>query len=95
MLGWPLGPTTLLTPAVTANLLGDVSDPTPATLRGVESVLAAPDADLHWYGKSEVRPLRKMGHLTVTASDETTDLPADRDALLSRARALRDETTFR
>ena len=95
VLGWPLGPTTLVTPAVTANLLGDVSDPTPATLRGVESVLAAPDADLHWYGKSEVRPLRKMGHLTVTASDETTDLPADRDALLSRGRALRDETTFR
>ena len=95
VLGWPLGPTELVAPAVTANLLGDVSDPTPATLRGVESVLAAPDADLHWYGKAEARPLRKMGHLTVTASDETADLPADRDALLSRARALRDGTTFR
>jgi 5-(carboxyamino)imidazole ribonucleotide synthase len=109
VLGWPLGPTDLVAPAVTANVLGDVhesralvsqpesrrgsgdvDEPEPATLRGVESVFGAADADLHWYGKADVRPLRKMGHLTVTAGDE-----ADRDALLSRAKALRDGLTFR
>ena len=96
VLGWPLGPTDLVASAVTANLLGDVDETGPATLRGVDSVLAAPDADIHWYGKADVRPLRKMGHLTVTGSSGSGDDPGDaRDALLSRARTLRDETTFR
>ncbi|MWV65272.1 5-(carboxyamino)imidazole ribonucleotide synthase [Halorubrum sp. JWXQ-INN 858] len=94
VLGWPLGPTDPVAPAVTANLLGDVEEAGPATLRGVESVLAAPDADLHWYGKADVRPLRKMGHLTVTGRGED-DADADRDALLSLARELRDGVTFR
>ncbi|MFD1571336.1 5-(carboxyamino)imidazole ribonucleotide synthase [Halorubrum laminariae] len=97
VLGWPLGPTDLVAPAVTANALGDVDETQPATLRGVESVIAAPDAALHWYGKEDVRPLRKMGHLTVTGEDgeSEADGEADRDALLSRARELRDGLTFR
>ncbi|WP_297886762.1 5-(carboxyamino)imidazole ribonucleotide synthase [uncultured Halorubrum sp.] len=96
VLGWPLGPTDLVAPAVTANVLGDVDETGPATLRNVESVLSAPDADLHWYGKDDVYPLRKMGHVTVTAPDaDAADDGADGDALLSRARALRDGLTFR
>ncbi|MFB6080838.1 MAG: 5-(carboxyamino)imidazole ribonucleotide synthase [Haloferacaceae archaeon] len=86
VLGWPLGAAERRAPTVTANLLGDVDDPRPARLRGVEGVLSA-DAHLHWYGKREARPLRKMGHLTVTGDDPAT--------LLSRARALRDGLTFR
>ncbi|GAA0525367.1 5-(carboxyamino)imidazole ribonucleotide synthase [Halorubrum aquaticum] len=94
VLGWPLGPTDLVAPAVTANVLGDVEETHPATLRGVETVLDAPEADLHWYGKEDVYPLRKMGHLTLT--DGTTEPEtAARDALLSRARELRDGLTFR
>nr|WP_256948770.1 ATP-grasp domain-containing protein [Halorubrum ezzemoulense] len=92
VLGWPLGPTDLVAPAVTANVLGDAEATGPATLRNVESVLSAPDADLHWYGKDDVYPLRKMGHLTVTGG---SDDGADRDALLSHARELRDGLTFR
>ncbi|WP_418284462.1 5-(carboxyamino)imidazole ribonucleotide synthase [Halorubrum sp. DTA46] len=97
VLGWPLGPTELVSPAVTANVLGDVAETQIATLRGVDTVLAAPDADLHWYGKGDVRPLRKMGHLTVTAGDGDADAggAVDRDALLSQARELRDGLTFR
>jgi 5-(carboxyamino)imidazole ribonucleotide synthase len=96
VLGWPLGPTDLVAPAVTANLLGDVEEREPATLRNVEPVLDAPDADLHWYGKDDVYPLRKMGHLTVTEADgDGAPGDADRDALLSRARELRDGLTFR
>ncbi|MBP1902359.1 5-(carboxyamino)imidazole ribonucleotide synthase [Halorubrum trapanicum] len=97
VLGWPLGPTDLVAPAVTANVLGDVEETEPATLSGVEAVFAAPDADLHWYGKDDVYPLRKMGHLTVTEreADSPGDGETDRDALLSRARDLRDGLTFR
>jgi 5-(carboxyamino)imidazole ribonucleotide synthase len=91
VLGWPLGPTALAAPAVTANVLGDVDEPRPATLSDVEPVLAAPDADLHWYGKREARPLRKMGHLTVTGGGPA----GDADRLLDRARGLRDGLTFR
>ncbi|OYR80831.1 5-(carboxyamino)imidazole ribonucleotide synthase, partial [Halorubrum ezzemoulense] len=97
VLGWPLGPTDLVAPAVTANILGDVDERGAATLRNVESVLDAPDADLHWYGKDDVYPLRKMGHLTVTERDAARAAAdeVDRDALLSRARDLRDGLTFR
>ena len=96
VLGWPLGPTNRVASAVTANLLGDVDETGPATLRGVDAVLAAADADIHWYGKADVRPLRKMGHLTVTGSSRSGDDPDDTpEALLSRARELRDGTTFR
>ena len=91
VLGWPLGPTDLVAPAVTANVLGDVDETQSATLRGIQDVLDAPDAALHWYGKDDVRPLRKMGHLTVTGDADDTD----RDAVLSRARERRDGLTFR
>ena len=94
VLGWPLGPTELVAPAVTANVLGDTDESRPAALQGVEAVLGAPEADLHWYGKKDARPLRKMGHLTLT--DGTVDSEAaDRGALLTRARELRDGLTFR
>jgi len=86
VLGWPLGATDLRDPTVSANVLGDVDDPEPATLRGVRAVLES-DAALHWYGKREVRPLRKMGHLTAVGEDRGT--------LLSDLRALRDGLTFR
>ncbi|MFC5970215.1 5-(carboxyamino)imidazole ribonucleotide synthase [Halomarina salina] len=87
VLGWPLGSTERRGASVTTNLLGDVEEPGPAELSGVESVLDAPDAHLHWYGKREARPLRKMGHVTVVGDDA--------DAALDRARDLRDAVTFR
>ena len=97
VLGWPLGPTDLVAPSVTANVLGDVEETQSATLRNVDAVLEAAEADFHWYGKADVRPLRKMGHLTATLVDDSdagTAGESDRDALLSRTRALRDELTF-
>ena len=36
-----------------------------------DSILAVPGAHLHDYGK-EARPGRKLGHVTVTATDEAT-----------------------
>lgn len=75
VVGAPVGPSTLLSPAATVNLLGDLwADGEPRW----EQVLAMPDVKLHLYGKREARPGRKMGHLTVLAPT----------AALARARAL-------
>ena len=94
VLGWPLGPTDLAAPTVSANILGDTEAPTEATLYNVEKVLSDPNAHMHWYGKQQVRPLRKMGHITVTdpdAGDETEAL----ETLLDQTTSLRDAVTFR
>ena len=81
VLGLPLGDTTLRAPTVMANVLGEPDAETrPA-------VLDEPRLAVHWYGKREVRPLRKLGHVTAVG--------ADRDELLARARAARDALALR
>ena len=90
VLGWPLGSTERRSPTVSANVLGDVTEPEPAELRNVSRALAEPGLSLHWYGKREVRPLRKMGHVTTTGGAE-----GDVSELLERTRAVRDGLTFR
>jgi len=61
VVGAPAGPTDLLKPAATANLLGDLWDGgTPRWDR----VLALSEVKLHLYGKDGPRRGRKMGHLT-------------------------------
>ena len=56
--GLPLGPAALTAPAVRmANLLGDA-------VHDWAAILADGRAHLHLYGKSEVKPGRKMGHVT-------------------------------
>ncbi len=65
--GMPLGDTSLLSPAIMLNLLGDLwfgDDGAPQT-PAFERVLAVPGACLHLYGKRDARPGRKMGHVTV------------------------------
>jgi len=83
LVGMPLGSTAMTHPAVVMlNLLGDRwahGDPNFA--------LAASDsaAHLHLYGKSEAKPGRKMGHLTVVGNEMSQ--------VLSHARQLRDAIT--
>ncbi len=61
--GLPLGETRFLCPAAMVNLIGD--DVVRATTGdGLRALMAAPGAKLHLYGKREVRPGRKMGHVT-------------------------------
>lgn len=36
------------------------------------SIVARQSAGVHWYGKAESRPGRKMAHVTVTAPDFPT-----------------------
>ena len=99
VLGWPLGSTRLRCPTVMTNVLGTVEETRPARLGTVEAVLEDPDASLHWYGKDDVRPLRKMGHVTVTGDDDGNrdvddDGNRDVDDLLTHARGLREELRF-
>jgi 5-(carboxyamino)imidazole ribonucleotide synthase len=54
--GWPLGPTTAHARVEMTNLLGDEVDLW-------THLSAMPDARLHFYGKAEARPGRKMGHV--------------------------------
>ena len=64
--GLPFGATTLLSPVVMVNLLGDLwaaGDPDWAGL------LAHPEVKLHLYGKAEPRPGRKMGHFCWLGAD--------------------------
>ena len=91
VLGWPLGSTRLRCPTAMTNVLGTVDASRPARLGNVEAVLADPDASLHWYGKDDVRPLRKMGHVTVTGGG---DDDRDVDDLLAHARELREKLRF-
>jgi 5-(carboxyamino)imidazole ribonucleotide synthase len=92
VLGWPLGATTRREPTAIANILGDEADPRPAALSGVETVLSRSGTNLHWYGKREARPLRKMGHLTQVSADPTTDPEAVLDAVRSARKGLSFES---
>ncbi|UVE49160.1 5-(carboxyamino)imidazole ribonucleotide synthase [Haloferax larsenii] len=87
VLGWPLGATDRRAPTVMANVLGTVDEPRVARLGGLDDLLSESGVSLHWYGKEQVRPLRKMGHLTAVGE---TDL----EVLLSLARELRDGLHF-
>ncbi|WP_459192394.1 5-(carboxyamino)imidazole ribonucleotide synthase [Halosimplex sp. J119] len=88
--GRPLGDTDRRAPTVSANILGDVDERQDAVLSGEDAVFDRPRAHLHWYGKREVYPLRKMGHVALVGKQgERTD------RLLAAVRELRDELTFR
>ncbi|KYH25833.1 phosphoribosylglycinamide formyltransferase 2 [Halalkalicoccus paucihalophilus] len=86
--GLPLGSTELREPVVTKNVLGDERESREATLSGVDQLLAEPTVHLHWYGKREVRPLRKMGHFAVLGGDRSAD------ELLESARTYRRHVEF-
>jgi 5-(carboxyamino)imidazole ribonucleotide synthase len=80
--GLPLGDPALLSPAAMVNLLGDLwRDGVPRW----ERALTDPRVRLHLYGKTEPRPGRKMGHLTVLAPDPAGALDA---ALAARRRLI-------
>jgi 5-(carboxyamino)imidazole ribonucleotide synthase len=63
VLGLPLGPVERVAPAAAMiNLLGTRA--APASPVGVEAAKAVENTFLHLYGKRDVRPGRKMGHVT-------------------------------
>lgn len=66
---WPLGSTALLKPAVMVNILGEHFDPL------LQHLDQFHNWKVHLYGKKEVKPGRKMGHLTrlCNHTDEALD----------------------
>lgn len=68
VLGWPLGDPSLRTSAaVMVNLLGEREGRVDAA--AIARALAIPGVAVHLYGKREVRPRRKMGHITAIGDD--------------------------
>ncbi|MFM7086527.1 MAG: 5-(carboxyamino)imidazole ribonucleotide synthase [Cyanobium sp.] len=73
--GQPMGDPALKVPgALMLNLLGQSNAPTAAEQQErLQSLQALPGAHLHWYGKSEERSGRKLGHLTLLLQGETQE----------------------
>jgi 5-(carboxyamino)imidazole ribonucleotide synthase len=68
--GLPLGDVSLLHNAAgMINLLGAAGAYGAPVYEGLSEALSIPGVHPHLYGKSEVKPYRKMGHVTVTGSD--------------------------
>ncbi len=61
ILGWPLGGTGVRGRCAMVNIIGQSILP--------ERLLKLRNVHLHWYGK-QVRPGRKLGHITILANDE-------------------------
>jgi len=68
VLGLPLGDPSLRVPAaVMVNLLGPAS--AARSVPDISGGLAIPGVNVHLYGKRDLRPGRKLGHVTVTGDD--------------------------
>lgn len=64
-LGFPVGSVEMVAPAVTVNWLGREEEFGIPSYSGMEDLMQMDDVYVHLYGKKEVRPFRKMGHVTV------------------------------
>lgn len=65
LLNLPLGDTSIKQPSVMVNLLGEKGYLGDAVYDGLDEVLKLPGVFLHFYGKHQTKPFRKMGHATV------------------------------
>jgi len=65
ILNLPLGDTSIRQASVMVNLLGEENARGEAQYEGMEEVLKMKGVYPHLYGKDEVKPFRKMGHVTV------------------------------
>lgn len=71
MLGYPLGNTAHILPAAIVNLLGAEGYTGMAYYEGLEEVLESDNVFVHIYGKTETKPGRKMGHITILHKDKS------------------------
>ncbi|HEY9696551.1 MAG TPA: 5-(carboxyamino)imidazole ribonucleotide synthase [Trichocoleus sp.] len=80
--GLPLGNPALTAPAVMVNLLGYETAETDYSEKR-QKLAQIPNGHLYWYGKSQARPGRKLGHVTVLLSAD-----ADRSQALKTAQTI-------
>src|SRR5690554_1792286 len=65
----PLGNTDSKVGGIMVNLVGDEGHIGPVVYENIEKILAMEGVTPHIYGKSETRPYRKMGHVTIVNKD--------------------------
>lgn len=68
ILDLPLGSTETVRPAVMVNLVGEEGYTGKVLYKGIEDIIKLPGVYVHLYGKTETRPFRKMGHVTITGN---------------------------
>jgi 5-(carboxyamino)imidazole ribonucleotide synthase len=73
LLGYPLGNTQAILPSAMINLIGAEGFSGNVHYEGLEEVLKIENAFVHLYGKTQTRPGRKMGHVTIIG-DNIPDL---------------------
>ena len=73
ILAYPLGNTKYLLPSVMINIIGSNGNTGLPKYSGINDVLQMENAFIHIYGKSQTKPGRKMGHITIM-SNEKQDL---------------------
>lgn len=71
VVGLPLGDTSLISPTVMINLLGEIGYNGKTIVEGLDKAMALKGVTVHIYGKSQTKPKRKMGHITVTSNSVT------------------------
>lgn len=69
MLDYPLGNTDPILPSAIVNILGADGHTGTAVYDGLKEVLAMDNVFVHLYGKTQTKPGRKMGHVTILHKD--------------------------
>lgn len=65
LMNMPLGNTENILPSLMLNLIGEKGFSGPVKYDGLEHVLGLKNTYVHLYGKTETKPGRKMGHVTI------------------------------
>lgn len=69
--GLPLGSPETTAPSLMINLLGPESDKVAQWNAMITTALKMPNANVHLYGKRDMRPFRKLGHITLVGERNT------------------------
>ena len=69
ILGLPLGKTDSLVGGIMVNLVGEEGHSGEVVYESIEKIMALDGVTPHIYGKSQTRPFRKMGHVTIINED--------------------------
>lgn len=70
ILGYPLGNTKAIFSSAMINLVGDAGHTGAAVYDGLAEVLKIDNAFVHVYGKTQTKPGRKMGHVTILSAEK-------------------------
>ena len=69
VLNLPLGNSSLKTPGIMVNLIGENEFEGNVVYENIEKILEIPGLSAHFYGKKKSRLNRKMGHVTIVQKD--------------------------